>query len=238
MGSVFGKIDVAEQAAYKTIKTFANFEIRLYAESVAVETPCGTSLSSPEHNIAFRRLAAYIGVIGTPQNTKNSENAPEQIAMTAPVLTSTPAKNNSEQIAMTAPVLTSAPSRNNSEQIAMTAPVLTSKSDKQMMSFILPSKYTIDNAPLPLDPEVTLRRIPERYCAVVRFSGICYDETAKQKAAFVLNELKNNSIEPTSETKERLESGEQYWELARYNPPWAIPFLRTNDVMIPVEYEL
>ena len=43
------------------------------------------------------------------------------------------------------------------------------KSDKQMMSFILPSYYTIDNALLPLDPEVTLRRIPERYCYSIHF---------------------------------------------------------------------
>ena len=214
---VFGKI-TAEQAAYKTIKIVNNFEIRLYAESVAVETPCGTSLSSPEHNNAFRRLAAYIGVISTPQNTKNTENEPEQIAMTVPVITSTP-------------------SRNNSEQIAMTVPVLNTKSDKQMMSFILPRKYTIDNAPLPLDPEVVLRRIPERFCAVVTFSGLCYEETAKQKATLLLEELTNNSVHLSSETKERLEKGDQYWELARYNPPFTIPFLRTNEVMIPIEYK-
>ena len=226
----FGKIDV-EQAAYATEKTFASFEIRRYAESVAVETPCG-ELSSADHNKAFQKLAAYIGVFGNPRNVKNSENVGEQIAMTAPVFTSTP---TSEQIAMTAPVITSRPAGKNSEQIAMTAPVLNTKTDKQIMSFILPSKYTIETAPQPLDPDVTLRKIPERLCAAVRFSGICYDETAKQKAGILLEDLKQNAIEPTAEVKEKVERGDQYWELARYNPPWTIPFLRTNDVMIPIE---
>ena len=210
-----GKIDV-EQAAYESIKTFDNFEIRLYAEAAAVDTPYEGSVFGADHNKSFQKLASYIGVFGNPQNTKKHENAAEQIAMTAPVLTST--------------------IRNVSEQIAMTAPVLNTKTDKQIISFILPSKYTVNTAPLPLDPDVTLRKIPERFCAVVRFSGACDDDTVKEKAAILLEYLKNNSIEPISEVKEKLEKGEQYWEFARYNPPWTPPLLRTNDVMIPIEY--
>merc|ERR1719201_1551961 len=79
MGMVFGKIDV-ECARYTVQRQLAKgMEIRRYAPCVAVETPC-TALSK-DNDGAFRRLAKYIGVFGTPQNS-----AAQAVAMPAPVV--------------------------------------------------------------------------------------------------------------------------------------------------------
>jgi hypothetical protein len=63
---------------------------------------------------------------------------------------------------MTAPVI--------SEAISMTAPVITDKKTG-CMAFTLPSSYTLESAPRPLNPEVTLALLPARTTAVSSFSG-------------------------------------------------------------------
>jgi len=56
------------------------------------------------------------------------------------------------KISMTTPVLTS-------EKVEMTAPVIT-RGDS--MSFVLPSRYTIDTAPEPSDPHVLIHEMPAK----------------------------------------------------------------------------
>ena len=69
---------------------------------------------------------------------------------------------------MTAPV-TQQPT---SEKIAMTAPVSQQKSaDKFAISFVMPSKYTMETLPQPLDPNVVLRQVPAYKAAAIRYSG-------------------------------------------------------------------
>lgn len=97
MGSVFGKIDV-ECARFTVNRRLPDgIEIRHYAPCVAVETACQSLVSSDGNNNAFRRLAKYIGVFGTPEN-----EAAQTVAMTAPVMNTKP-----QTVAMTAPVMNS-----------------------------------------------------------------------------------------------------------------------------------
>jgi len=75
---------------------------------------------------------------------------------------------NRQSIAMTAPVN----QKGGSEKIAMTAPVNQQKSeDKWAVSFIMPSKYTMETLPQPLDSNVILREVPPCKMAAVRYSG-------------------------------------------------------------------
>lgn len=69
--------------------------------------------------------------------------------------------SNRSKISMTAPVITP-------EQIDMTAPVI---SGGDSMSFIVPSKYTMESVPLPKDGRVKIHEVPEREIAVIRFRG-------------------------------------------------------------------
>ena len=111
-----------------------------------------------------------------------------------------------------------------SEKIAMTAPVTmeTQKTSpgQWRMFFVMPSKYTLANLPTPTSPEVKLREIPPQKKAVITYTGFNSEEKTQEKAQELRTWLKAKNIAPTSEP-----------QLARYNPPWSIPFLRRNEVM-------
>jgi hypothetical protein len=124
----------------------------------------------------------------------------------------------SQKISMTAPV-SMVP---KSEKISMTAPVNMEQSEGQWrMQFFMPSQYTMDNLPKPNNPAVTLRTLPASTFAVLRFSGLAGEEKTADKTADLLAWLKGKGIKPTGEPV-----------LARYNPPWTLPFLRRNEVMV------
>jgi hypothetical protein len=126
-----------------------------------------------------------------------------------------------ESIAMTAPVNQQA----RSEKIAMTAPVSQQKSqDKWAVSFVMPSKYTMQTLPEPLDPMVTLREIPGRRMAALRYSGTWSQRRYEDKRA---------CLEVLIRDKGMRISGEAIF--ARYDPPFQLFFLRRNEVLIPVE---
>lgn len=128
----------------------------------------------------------------------------------------------SAKIAMTAPVTV----QPKSEKIAMTAPVtLASEAGKWRVNFVMPAEYTMDTLPTPNNSQVILRQIPARKVAVLRFSGLVNAEKTSQRTKELLNwmdqkKLKVSITEP---------------ELARYNPPWTLPFLRRNEIMIQYE---
>ena len=128
-----------------------------------------------------------------------------------------------EKISMTAPVTMAAKSdKSASEKISMTAPVTMQQTDgKRRMYFVMPSQYSLSTLPTPNNPAVTLRELPATRMAVIRFSGWVGEEKTAKKTAELMAWLKSKNIVPIGEP-----------ELARYNPPWTLPFLRRNEVMV------
>jgi hypothetical protein len=132
-------------------------------------------------------------------------------------------KGGSEKISMTAPV-TMAPKAepSKSEKISMTAPVTVQQTGTQWrMYFVMPSQYTLSTLPTPNNPAVILRGLPASRVAVLRFSGLAGEEKTAKKTAELLAWLKSKNIAPIAGP-----------ELARYNPPWTLPFFRRNEVMV------
>ena len=122
---------------------------------------------------------------------------------------------------MTAPVI-SYP--NSPERIAMTAPVVSKGAND--MAFVLPSKYKSKaTAPQPTDPRVELVDVPERLVAVKSFSGSHDYDSSSQIAANFQTELEEYGLKPKSDA----------WQLARYNPPFTLWFLRTNEIWVDIE---
>lgn len=126
-----------------------------------------------------------------------------------------------ESIAMTAPVA----QQPASEKIAMTAPVTQQKSaGKFAVSFVMPSKYTMETLPQPLDPNVVLRQIPAYKAAAIRYSGTWskkrYDTYKARLDKFIQDKNFKAVAEPV-------------W--ARYDPPFQLFFLRRNEILIPIE---
>ena len=116
-------------------------------------------------------------------------------------------------IPMTAPVVSEG---TGGEKVAMTTPVV---SDQDRFSFVLPASYTMDTAPVPLDPRVQLVRIAARRVAVLRFRGRAGVRQVRAWTEDLVRDLRQAGIEPTSPPF-----------LMRYNPPYTPGFMRRNEV--------
>ena len=127
----------------------------------------------------------------------------------------------SEKIAMTAPVTVEDQSV-KSAKIAMTAPVgIESKSGKWTVSFVMPAEYTMESIPKPISSQVQLRQIPAVKKAVISFSGFYNSQKVAEKTLELEQWIKSRNLQSIGSPN-----------FARYNPPWTLPFMRRNEVMI------
>lgn len=124
------------------------------------------------------------------------------------------------EMAMTAPVLTQ-PSR----ELAMTAPVETrnGRSGELTFRFFLPPGVTVANAPVPSDARVCVVEVPEESLAVLRFTGSWADDALAARKVELTN---------TVRTSGWTQAGEAF--ALFYDPPFALPFLRRNEVAVKV----
>ncbi|KGM43721.1 heme-binding protein [Alkalispirochaeta odontotermitis] len=126
-----------------------------------------------------------------------------------------------QSIAMTAPVTQEV----GSVEIAMTAPVSQVKMDnKWRITFMMPSDFSMEDLPDPLDPRVRLKREPGRIAAALKYSGTWSKSRYEAKKKTLGDLLSKRGLKP---------AGEPVW--ARYDPPFMPWFLRRNEVLIPVE---
>ncbi len=127
--------------------------------------------------------------------------------------------NRSRQsVAMTAPVLQEAAS----EKVAMTAPVTQAETAEggYVVAFVLPAAMTLDTAPVPADPQVQVREVPERLAAAVRYSGRWTQGSYERHLAELLDAVAAAGLMATGTPR-----------LARFDPPFKPWFLRRNEVV-------
>jgi hypothetical protein len=123
----------------------------------------------------------------------------------------------SKKIDMTAPVIT----RDASEKIEMTAPVISEETERGWyISFNMPKQYSKETLPIPNNSEVKIIEVPAEKFAVITFSGLVRDKKYAEMLNELIEEMKKRNIEPKGPPI-----------LARYNPPWTLPFLRRNELM-------
>lgn len=130
------------------------------------------------------------------------------------------ANHTRSSIAMTAPVS----QESSGQKISMTAPVSQQASaGKWAVSFMMPVSYTLATLPVPDDSSITLRQVPARRIAAIRYSGTWSEKNYLENKERLENWIRENGFEI---------SGEPVW--ARYNPPFTLWFLRRNEILIPV----
>lgn len=214
MGTVLGRISV-EAPKYEVISKGPDYEIREYQPSVVAEVTYDPSQMNRGRDGGFMILANYIGAVGKPCNIKpESQTEGEKIAMTAPVITQE-SSPQSQSIAMTAPVMTA--EQTTDDESGDAKKLVT-------MQFVLPSDYTMENVPRPTDPRVSVKEVPVRKYGVVTFSGVADEALVQTMVQKLRKSLEDGGYHVTGD-----------YVLGRYNPPWTLPFLRTNEVMLPVE---
>ena len=126
-----------------------------------------------------------------------------------------------KKIEMTAPVV----SRDASEKIEMTAPVLSEEVEKGWyISFNMPKQFTKETLPIPNNSEVKIIEMPAEKYAVITFSGLVREKKYAEMLSLLNEEMKIRNLNPKSTVI-----------LARYNPPWTLPFWRRNEVWVKLD---
>lgn len=202
-----------ETPRYEVEATLADgIEVRSYAPMIVAETTVTTAEYRRAGNDAFRVLAGYI--FGDNQGRRD-------IAMTAPVEQRRSADGT--EIAMTAPV--EQRRAESGSEIAMTAPVeQRAGNEGWVVTFMMPAEWTMDTLPVPNDPRVTLREIPQRRIAAIRFSGTWSDRAFAEREAELKAAVARAGLEMVGEP----------WT-ARYDPPWTPWFMRRNEILVLVD---
>ncbi|MDE1922064.1 MAG: heme-binding protein [Gammaproteobacteria bacterium] len=125
------------------------------------------------------------------------------------------------KVSMTAPVTQQAGAR-----IAMTAPVAQQAVDgKWCVRFVMPAGYTLQSLPRPNDPAVKLEEIPARRFAVIRFSGLARERSLARHEQQLDGYVRAKGLKALSAPID-----------AYYNPPWTLPFLRRNEIMLQIAF--
>lgn len=180
-----------EGGEYEVLEKKKDYEIRQYKPFLVAETDIQESDMRVGGNQAFSVLAGYIF---------GNNVSKEKIAMTSPVLDEV----KSEKIAMTSPVL---------DEVGF--------GGNRVISFLLPSKYTLDTLPVPQDDRVRLREIPARKMAVTSFGGFWSEKNFTKHYNKLTKALSGDGI--------KFQEG---FTRASYDPPITPPFLRRNEILV------
>ncbi len=111
-------------------------------------------------------------------------------------------------------------------KIAMTAPVFMEQENKKTkaMSFVLPKQTSLATAPRPSDQTVRLTELKNYVAAAVTFSGVLNQGSVLKHQALLEDWISNRGLKITGLAK-----------AAGYNPPFTLPFLRRNEIIIPIK---
>ncbi|MGP5372401.1 SOUL family heme-binding protein [Psychrobacter alimentarius] len=193
-------------------------------ETMAIEEPNYTVLSQVE-DFELRRydeqLVAQTWVSGD-QDTASRQGF--KILADYIFGNNTAPSGESSKISMTAPVTMQSDNLNGqaSRKIAMSAPVsMQQNNGKWRVQFTMPSQYTMQTLPKPNNPDVKIVQVPAQTYGVIKFSGLAGSKKVAKKT---------ETLKSWMQTQKLVITGTP--ELARYNPPWTLPFMRRNEVMM------
>jgi len=126
----------------------------------------------------------------------------------------------SKKISMTTPVEMSP----LAENLLMTSSVMDEQvNNKWSINFVMPQEFSLDTLPKPNNSQVNIIEVPKEKYAVIVFSGLVRDTSYAEKAELLSNYLEENSFKQQGAIK-----------IARYNPPWTLPFFRRNELMVRI----
>lgn len=112
------------------------------------------------------------------------------------------------------------------QKIAMTAPVFMDQSGQttEVMSFVLPEGFSLATAPPPSDPAVKLTELSDYTVVAMSFSGFLNQKSISTHRNLLQNWIADRGLKIIGKAK-----------AAGYNPPFTLPFLRRNEILIPVK---
>jgi hypothetical protein len=134
------------------------------------------------------------------------------------------ANQKKQEIAMTGPVVQEPEAEG--QEIKMTAPVVQSPDEEGWtMAFMMPPEYKLEELPIPNDKRVVLEKVPAKYMAAIRYTWFGSEARNQENAKELMDWLVGRKdFSPVSKPM-----------YAGYDPPWTLPFVRRNEMLIEVK---
>ena len=88
----------------------------------------------------------------------------------------------------------------------------------------MPDKYTLESLPLPNNGAVKLREVSAKTVAVAKYSGFNNDSRIRKETQALTDWVQARKLVPSGPP-----------QLARYDPPWALPMLRRNEIQLEIK---
>ena len=210
---ISGAAMATEEPTYTVLSKTENFELRRYESQLVAQTWVSGDQDAASR-VGFKILADYIFGNNTAPSGESSK-----ISMTAPVAMQFEVKQSA----------TKKNGSNESQKIAMTAPVSIKQEQQQSegkwrVQFTMPSQYTMQTLPKPNNTDIIISEVPPQTYGVIKFSGLASSEKVAEKTAELQSWMQTQKLTLTGTA-----------ELARYNPPWTLPFMRRNEIIIAYE---
>lgn len=181
---------MTDQQPYEVLERYPGFELRRYPPHAVAEVTVSGSFEDAG-SVAFSSLFGYIS---------GRNRSAGSIAMTAPVLQEVPTP----------------------QQVEMTAPVTQTETatGEHLIAFVLPASMTAETAPVPIDPQVRIRAVPDRLAAVTRYSGRWVESTYLRHLAELAAAVAQADLVPVGVPR-----------FARFDPPTTPWDQRHNEVL-------
>ncbi len=197
--------------------TFAESATSVFGIRFPYEQPHYTVLEDLGQSVEVRQYEPRLAIEARIDDPDQEKAAGEAFGLLFRYITG--ANRRDQKIAMTAPV------QIESERIAMTVPVQTSSGmGRVSMRFFLPHSVVSAGAPAPTDPRLHLVQVPSTTIAAERFSGVATPAARDHHAAILLGVLAKSTWKASGEVFQ-----------FSYDPPFAIPLFRRNEVAVEVE---
>lgn len=191
-----------EEPPFAILKKASEFELRSYRPMIVAEVFVQGDLDTAGKT-GSRLVKDYIFGEGTQEAAAADQKDRESISMTVPVTM----EKSPEKISMTVPVT-----------------MESATGSSYRLHFVMPSKYTMQTLPEPADPRVTLREVPARKVAAIRFSKFSTEATIAAQTTLLQGWIAEQGLKAVGKP-----------QFARYDPPFVPPLLRRSEILIAVE---
>ena len=219
--SIFGIQDY-ETPKYNVMIDEQPYELREYESYTVAEVTVYEDDLDQAQRRGFMILADYIFGNNIARNSERRKMRIEE-GKSVPL---------NEEVSMTGPVLLDL-----DDQIVIRSPagvvnMLSPKEpleleleleQKWTMTFSLPSKYTINTAPIPKNGSVRLREEPAGLVVTRRFTNFVTEKKVETFGSGLLQWANEKGLVIEGSIR-----------IARYDPMWTVPFLRRNEIHLSV----
>jgi hypothetical protein len=202
----------------KSAKLLVLVTILLGTHAMAIEEPLYT-IAGNSGSVEFRLYKPYL-VAETEVSGDIKQSDAANVGFRRLFAYISGDNTTNEKLTMTVPVQ----QERRARKIAMTAPVQQARAPSGwVISFVVPREFDLDTVPIPTNPEVGIRRVPEQMMAALKYSGRWTEENQEKHSSLLLKELEQAGHIPIGTPI-----------AAAYNSPFTPPFMRRNEVLIAV----